>query len=326
MALSATITHGGNVEAAARARGIRAADVLDFSASINPLGFPPGVRVAIVDAIDRVQRYPEPYADTLRDVLAQHWDVDPARVLLGNGATDLIHFVARCLPGLRVNLAVPTFSEFHRAWPEAALISAKEPWPDEGFLALTNPVNPTGQVIDVPVHRSGPTLVDESFLDFTDLPSCSRATFRLRSLTKFYALPGLRIGALIGPADLMEQWRLRREPWQVNVLAQAALLAALEDENHAAATKRFVRLESAWLLNSLRELPGVTPISPAANYVFCHVEGSASALARRLLARNILIRVCTGWPGIDGDGVRVAVRTREENESLIAAWKECGCV
>jgi threonine-phosphate decarboxylase len=319
-----TITHGGAIHAIAAARGVSHLEILDFSASINPLGPAPAVRDAIIEAIDRIVHYPDPYAKRLTNALAEQWDVEPDAILTGNGATDLLHFLARSGAVSQATLAVPTFSEFHRAWPEARYVPAAGEWPEDGFLAVTNPVNPTGELLEIP-RRRGQTLVDESFLDFTRRRSCAHATFRLRSLTKFYAIPGLRAGALIGPPDLMRQLRLKREPWQVNVLAEAAVHASIRDEAHRQNTIAFVQTEGRRLTQRLGAIPGVEPRIPSANYVFAELHYTSRSLCSWLMERNILIRDCSGWPGIDGQAVRVAVRPREENDRLIECWKGFAC-
>ncbi|HYO83142.1 MAG TPA: aminotransferase class I/II-fold pyridoxal phosphate-dependent enzyme [Bryobacteraceae bacterium] len=316
-----TITHGGAIHLAAERRGVPLTQILDFSASINPLGPPPGVKPAIVAALDRIEHYPDPYSAMLTRKLAQFWKTDPDCILLGNGATDLIHFIARCWPQSRTHLVVPTFSEFQRAWPKAHHVALHERWPDDGLLVVTNPVNPTGELVHIP-GRFGPTLVDESFLPFTKASSSGNALLRLRSLTKFYALPGLRIGALLGPADTITDLKRVREPWQVNALAEAAMAAALDDAEYADATRRFVETEALFLSSELARIPGVTVQKPAANYIFARLSCPARSLSEHMEQRNILIRVCTGWPGIEGEAVRVAVRTRAENLRLIESWKE----
>ena len=147
----------------------------------------------------------------------------------------------------------------------------------------------------------------------------------LRSLTKFYALPGLRVGALVAGADVVARWREMREPWQVNVLAEEAALAAIADANHARRTIEFVTAERAWLFSQLSSLGAVQPVPSTANYIFVRLEYSADALCRHFLEARILVRNCTGTPGVHGEAVRVAVRTRLENEKLIVRWKEFTC-
>lgn len=321
------MTHGGNLFATAENAGIPWQQVLDFSASINPLGPSPRVREAILAALDRIAHYPDRSASRLRRRLAEAWKISPEHIAAGNGATDLlVNFCAQHPP---THLAVPCFNEFHRVAPNATLVPMDAPaqWPNEGTLVITRPANPTGFVcsMEAVLSRPGCTiLVDESFLDFTTHPSLIPHTalnprlFVLRSLTKFQALPGLRIGALIGQ-NLTSQ-----APWTVNALAEEAAIAALADEDHAAATRHFVTTEQAWLQEQIEAIPFAHAWPSEANYLYIETP-HAAALTAYAAARNILIRDCTGWPGLRNPGVRIAIRPRWENEVLLAAWKEFAC-
>jgi threonine-phosphate decarboxylase len=327
---SMAITHGGDIFALARERGWDWREVLDCSASINPLGPAPGVYAAISQAMERVIHYPEREPVLLRRALADRWQLDENQILLGNGATDLIFFAARAFRHVPVTLALPVFSEFDRAFPEARLVSLMDcaSWPATGLLVVTRPANPTGWTLALDSIRSwletneAFLLVDESFLEFSELPSAAALISEypqlvvLRSLTKFYALPGLRIGALIGSIELIQKWRQQREPWQVNVLAEAAALAALADKEHAARSLAFMCSERAWLADQLNCQAG------DGNFLYVPLSYPAGTLCAHMLERKILIRNCTGWPGLAGEAVRIAVRRREENLRLLQAWRE----
>src|SRR5215467_7578883 len=176
-----TITHGGDVFRIAQARGWDWREVLDFSANINPLGPAPGVRQAICQSINRIPHYPDPEAGGVRAILSKQWHVPERQILMGNGATELLHFFARVTRPANVTLVVPGFSEFHRAFPNAALAEWDdlERWPIDGFLAITNPNNPTGALAQDGfeswlLSTSHPVMVDESFLDFTGASSVMR--------------------------------------------------------------------------------------------------------------------------------------------------------
>jgi histidinol-phosphate/aromatic aminotransferase/cobyric acid decarboxylase-like protein len=204
-------------------------------------------------------------------------------------------------------------------------------------LVLTRPANPTGWTLSLDTLKtylestSHAVLVDESFLEFSGLPSAGTLIEQhpqlmiLRSLTKFYALPGLRIGALLGSPAEIRRWREHREPWQVNVLAEEAALAALSDSGHASRSFEFVQAERVWLFEQLRSIRGVEPLASRVNFLYIRIEYSAQALCSFLLRRKILIRNCTAWPGLSGEAVRIAVRQRHENECLIEAWREFTC-
>lgn len=333
------MTHGGDIFAIAAARGWDWREVADFSASINPLGPAPGVQAAVCKAIDRIRHYPEREPRRLREALSTKWGVDPDTILLGNGATELIFFLARMLAGRGVTLAAPVFSEFHRAFPRAHVKSLSKPenWDCEQALVLTRPANPTGSSIGLSVLRerlrrsSAPVIIDESFLEFSGLPSVSTLLpafphlIVLRSLTKFYALPGLRVGALVTDAAVLTDCRRFREPWQVNVLAEEAALAALADDAHSSATVDFVRKEREFLIAQTKSIPGAAPHASDANFIYVSLDHRAQDLVDYLLESKILIRNCADWPGLPGEAVRIAVRTRNENERLLHAWRNFRC-
>ncbi len=320
--------HGGNIFAVAQRNGWDWRDIADFSASINPLGPSPLVKPALEQAFERVVHYPEIDALALRTALAEHWQVDAGRIVAGNGATSLIHWFARSIGMPPVALAAPVFSEFHRAFPSAEIVSFDvRGWPAEGLVVVTRPANPTGAfpegLDDYLRSTTNPVMVDESFIEFTGRPSVMTLhrtnLFVLRSLTKFYAIPGLRVGALIGPAETLAHWNA--EPWTVNVCAEAAVIASIGDKDHARRTVEFVQRERMWLTDELRAIAGVHPQPSVANFLLLALDAPAPPLVRKLQSRKLLVRDCSGWPGVPFENaVRVAVRTRAENQRLCKEW------
>jgi len=347
-------THGGNVFAIARSLGVAPEEMLDFSASINPLGPPPGVREAVTAAFDRLGHYPDSGCTELAVALARRHGCADDNVCVGNGSTELIYLLPRVVAGKRALLVAPTFAEYALALSQAGwefdrfLLSGGDGFSldlallrealkrEYGLLYLCNPGNPTGrlygreevaQLLEV-CRRAGTLLVvDEAFMDFCPDESVtgpvieSGAGVVLRSLTKFYAFPGLRLGYALAAAPLAGRLAELRMPWSVNTPAQAAGLAALADEVFAVRSRSFVAAERAFLLKGLEKLPGVRVWPGAANYLLARLEAgmTAAALQERLLSGRILIRDCANFEGLDGHFFRVAVRTREENERLLKA-------
>jgi len=333
------IVHGGNLFAIAQGRGWDWREVLDLSASINPLGPSPSVRPAIEAELDRIAHYPGQESVDLEAALAAAWRIPASSVLAGSGATELVHYVARSGWRGPVSLVTPVWSEFYRAFPHALRLplDAPEQWPSRGLLVLGQPVNPTGEAIPEEIlrraiaGREGPVLVDESFIEFTALESAVRwcdlhpNLLVLRSLSKFHALPGLRIGALAGSGDWMAKLRGRREPWQVNALAAAAARAALADTAHAGRTRSLVDEERAWLLDQFASIDGLRFAPGVANFLFAQTDRPAAEICGWFLDRKIILRNCTGLPGVDGEAIRFAVRTRAENQRFVDAARECFC-
>ncbi|HVB10803.1 MAG TPA: aminotransferase class I/II-fold pyridoxal phosphate-dependent enzyme, partial [Bacillota bacterium] len=240
--------HGGDP----RPFGADPAEILDFSANLNPLGPPQAVRDAVAQA--DLGRYPEPYSRTLARAIAARLHVDPEAVAVGAGATELIHLCARAMPGPDVAIDVPTFSEYRPACQAAGLRVVHGHRGTGAFLC--NPNNPTGALLPPEAVREraagcGLLVVDESLIDFVDDPEGSslvRAAARtqglvvLRSLTKWFAMPGLRAGYAVAHPDLVRRWDERRDPWSVGAAAQAGVLAAL-----SGATADYERATRAWI-------------------------------------------------------------------------------
>lgn len=351
--LSQTFTHGGTVYAAARLLGVPPEEILDFSASINPLGLPPGVRDAVLAAFDRVVHYPDPEAAELTEALARRHGVVPENICPANGSTELIHLLPRLVPGSRALVVAPPFSEYAAALERGGWevhycflrssngflldLRTLEQRLADGFdlLVIANPGNPTGALVPLPLvaeilelcRGTGTVpVVDEAFMDFCEEESAVAAVVAdgrgviLRSLTKFYALPGLRLGYAVATPDIIGRLDGLIPPWSVGTLAQAAGVAALADDGYRERTLALVAAEREYLSAALASLPGLRPYPSAANYLLVELTSGLTAadLAGRLLRRRILIRDCATFPGLDERFFRVAVRARRENDRLLA--------
>ena len=285
--------HGGNVYKVARERRIPAEQIVDFSASINPLGFPATGLRAIRSALKQIVHYPDPDCWQLREVLAQQCRVDPDMILVGNGSTELIHLLPRALAIKSALIIGPTFEEYAHALMDAGsvvqYVHAKReerfrPPLQEVFrqlsakrsrfdaLVLCNPNNPTGQVInrsalcelaEVVERLQGWLIVDEAFIDYCQeqsVVSMLREHPRmvvLRSLTKFYAMPGLRIGYLLGASKVVGHLKDLQPPWSVNSLVQGASCAVLQDDVYARKSRAFMESERSRFVRELRSLSQV---------------------------------------------------------------------
>jgi threonine-phosphate decarboxylase len=173
-------------------------------------------------------------------------------------------------------------------------------------------------------------VLDEAFMDFREGESAkgliaeSGGGIVLRSMTKFFAIPGLRLGYAIGHVDVIRQCADQLEPWSVNTPAQIAGVASLADAGYRERTVRYVSTERDALVQGLADLPGLATFPSAANYLLVEMQNgfTAAALKSRLLEKRILIRDCANFQGLDGRYFRVAVRTGEENRRLLDALGE----
>jgi threonine-phosphate decarboxylase len=344
--------HGGNVFAVARSLGIPPERILDFSASINPLGMAPGVRAALGDCVERLLHYPDKGAAELKDCLASYHGVSARQIAVANGSTELIHLMPRLVGGSRALIVAPAFAEYACALEKSgwqidyctlksedafslSLPALREKLAERyDLLFICNPGNPTGalipksdiaKVLDL-CRESGTFLVlDEAFIDFCEKDSAKdliggygRAVL-LRSMTKFFAIPGLRLGYAIAASETIEAIGTLQDPWSVNTAAQVAGIASLGDPDYCEHTRNYVTAERDRMASALAGLPGLDIFPSRANYLLVQIRKgpSAAELRSKLLGKGVLIRDCGNFEGLDGSFFRVAVRLREENERLV---------
>jgi threonine-phosphate decarboxylase len=351
--------HGGNIYHAARERGCQPQDLLDFSASINPLG--PSLRAIskLRQGLWAVRHYPDPDAQDLRQALAARFGIDRSCILIGNGSSELIHLLPSALSLTRAIIVGPTFSEYARAmtqWGgEYSYVFAErkdEYRPpvqtilnrlgDEHFVGdavfLCNPNSPTGQmlsrrevlqVVERAAKHGRWMVLDETFIDFCEEESLSHDIARhprllvLRSFTKFYGLPGLRIGYLVSHPHVIQQLQGHQPPWSVNALAQAAALAAFKDRGHRRKSLVFMKKERARFSQALTALPGMHVFSSAANFLLLELPKTVpvSTVVDTLRQSRILVRDCSDVPGINGYTIRVSINTTRNNNALVRALR-----
>lgn len=348
--------HGGNIYRHAGGR-----PVLDFSANINPLGLAEGVRNAIAAHLDDVIHYPDPDCTALREALSRFYHFPVESIVPGNGAAELLYLYFHHFHFRRVCIPVPAFSEYERAARSAgaeivyAYLEADKAFQpdltaiasqvkDADCIVLGNPNNPTGNLIrrqelipflERAAQRGQFVIVDESFLDFrddgpdftvADFASQSGQVFVIHSLTKFYALPGLRLGFGIAPEAVIQGLMEQTDVWHVNTLAQTAGIEALAETAYQKASRTLVREERDWMSRMLSCIPGVTICQPSVNFILCHIRQTgltATVLAGHMQEQGILIRDCSNYPGLDSYYIRLAVRSREENEYVVETIKAC---
>lgn len=352
--------HGGMIYDAARQLACRPSEILDMSASINPLGLSSAVRAACLAALEQVHHYPDPVAHKLTQALANHYRVAPETVIAANGSTHLIHLLPAVFSGSRALIVAPAFSEYRHAlvrhgWQASYhLLTAEDNFALDlerlleqltaerpQLLFLCNPANPSGTLhppslitkLVTACHTTGTLLVlDEAFMDFCGDKHSSVSTvvasnqgIVLRSLTKFYALAGLRLGCALASPQLAEQLRCALPPWDVNTVAQFAGVAALADHQYAAETCELIDDERHLMTGTLSRLPGITVFPSTVNYLLMRLSPPVTAhqLQERLLKKHrILLRDCSNFTGLDQQYVRMAIRSRSENERLLEALQE----
>ncbi len=345
--------HGGNLAWAAALAGCPPSAIVDFSASISPLGPPESVLAAIVAHLQDMRAYPDPDYSELRATLAVAHHLPSDWILPGNGSAELLTWAARELSQLEATyLVTPAFGDYLRAlkafkakvlkWPLVDGLWVMGNKDEAGQLPITNsrtgllvnnPHNPTGKLflretILPLLQQFALVVVDEAFMDFVP-PHQQQSLIPLvqeypnlvilRSLTKFYSLPGLRLGYAIAHPNRLQQWQQWRDPWPVNVLAAAAAVAALQDQAFEQLSWNWLGVARPQLFHGLAQLPGLHPYPGAANFLLVKSEQSSVLIQEKLLKQSrILIRDCVSFPELGDRFFRVAVRSPTDNQSLIA--------
>ncbi|MCI3919591.1 threonine-phosphate decarboxylase CobD [Paenibacillus sp. TRM 82003] len=351
--------HGGDLETASALYGRPAESFVDFSSNMNPWGPPEGAKAAMLRAWDRIEAYPDPAARRLRGALAAKHGVPPEAIWVGNGAAEAIDLALRAIRPAVAAVAAPGFAEYETAVRHAGgRTTPIRLSPADGFavaadavrvaaqeadtIVLGHPNNPTGRLltadtIEAALGSFRAAVVDEAFLDFS--PEEERRTlvraaaerpglFVTRSMTKFYAIPGLRLGYVVAHPDDIARLRELAVPWSANGIALEVGEAVLADDAYAARTLAWLPPARERLTARLRSI-GLAVFPGEANFLLARLPaGCRAAEAQQALGRSgVLIRSASTFAGLPGDDsfIRVAVKLPEQNERLIAAlgkWLE----
>lgn len=351
--------HGGNVSEISRRYGIDEDKIIDFSANINPLGYPPGLKEAIIKNFDAVLNYPDIDSFELVSGLSEYHGIGQDHILAGNGSTEFIYWIPIVFKPEKALIITPAFSEYEKGLRVVgAKVSYFQTDEKEDFFVditrlcsclkkgfdivyLCNPANPTGVLMPKEDLRSiiayaqeAGTLfvIDEAFIDFTEEQSVKREILRfsnlivLRSMTKFFAIPGLRIGYVIASKPYIAKIRETRPPWTVNPLGQRAAACAFSDRGYIRDTRQYVTDEREFLMAAINDIPCLKAYKSAANFLLVFMDNRISLNSKELrdilIKNGILIRDCSTFQDMGDRYFRVAVNKHEQNMILIEKLKE----
>jgi histidinol-phosphate aminotransferase len=343
---------GKPIEETARELGIDPEAITKLASNENPLGPSPKAIRAMQAALENSHRYPDGSGFHLCKAIAARLDLVPGNIILGNGSNEVLEFLGHAfLDASRQDEVIASEYAFIVYKLIATSFGARMievPSPDyrqdlEAMLkAITsktrlvffpNPNNPTGTLssqreIDTFIERAPHDVmivIDEAYFEFLDDPPDvlrhvreGRSVIVLRTFSKIYGLAGLRIGYAVARPDVVEFLHKTRQPFNVNSVAQAAALAALEDDAHARETKRVIDEGRAYLQGQFAEMR-ISFVPAVANFVMVNV-GDACAVFDKLLRRKVIVRPLKTY-GLP-ECIRVSVGTMDENRKLVAALKE----
>ncbi len=347
--------HGGAVYLLAQKYGLSPQEITDHSSNVSPLPPPAGLYDLLGKYLDQIEVLPEVDSASLREALADQLGLEPEQILPSSGTTEWIFALPRLLRPQKVLILGPTYADYADAAKAVGaqidyfLAKVQELFavdlkallrdiPGHEMVFICNPNNPTGMYIPwvdlLKVIRRFPEIVfvvDESYLDFILDISGSLATQRpfpenlvvLRSFSKIYRIPGLRLGyAVAGPRLASLLWR-EYLPWSVNRLAQLAGPWLLRQKEHVKKVQSLVKQERERVIPRLEGLPGLKVFPSAVHFFLLRFSSPAREIWEGLLKRyKILTRLAENFTGLDTHYLRVALRTPKENDRLLAALED----
>ena len=343
--------HGGNIYKFQREGK---SSILDYSSNINPLGVPQKFIDIAKENFDKLTNYPDPYYIELREKIGEHNSVTKENIIVGNGATEILFLYMRAVKPKKVLVLAPCFAEYERAlksvgaqieyfelkeknnfYPDIQTLKKKLEGQHYDLFLFCNPNNPTGQLIKfddvkdlvaICKKQDMKIFIDEAFIEFvenwkekTAALLKNKDVFIMRAFTKFFAIPGLRLGYGISfDEELMNKLQAEKEPWSVNAFANLAGLVMLDDKDYIKKSEKWVAEEKKFLYKELSKNKNLKVYKSECNFLLIKLLTTTSQeIQTKLLEKNILVRDASNFQFLDESYIRVAVKDREKNLKLI---------
>jgi threonine-phosphate decarboxylase len=342
--------HGGNIYDLAHRLGCHPSEILDMSSNMNPLGPPPDLVTFLQENIKTIALLPEVDANTIVNVFAGRYNIDPEQVIAGNGTTQFIYSIPRILETKRALIFGPTYADYADACAmhhipydystagesadfEHDIKAASQQIQGHDTIFICNPNNPTGNIIPTAdleqlcrSHADANFVIDESYLMFVDgsnKQSMIRSTLPnvmvLNSMSKFFTIPGLRIGFLISSPIIIKKFRTYLLPWSVNSLAQMAvqylMKQTVEVQTFIENTVKFIAREKDILFETFKNTSFIKLFPSTTCFILARLYGNltADSLGNHLAHDRILIRNCANFSGLSDRFIRFSLKTSEIN-------------
>ncbi|MCF2487550.1 histidinol-phosphate transaminase [Dyadobacter sp. CY347] len=317
--------------------------IADFSTNVWHGGTPAGLKAYLWENMDRIERYPQVLAENLTQKIVKHHNLAAEQVLVCNGTTESIYLIAQLFSGSKTTILTPSFAEYEDACQIFNHELSYLPWLQalempqlrSDVVFICNPNNPTGRYfadLQFWIKRSPGCIfvIDEAFIDFTeglesaiDLVKKYRNVVILRSLTKTYSIPGLRLGYLLANDEIISQLTAIKQPWTVNVMAQAAGEFIFEHYDQVQLPMATIWKAKAEFVNQLRQNEAIVVEESETHFFLCKTLVRNAAQLKDFLIQNhgILIRDAGNFRSLTRQHFRLATLTPEKNQLLIEALK-----
>lgn len=346
--------HGADINSAAELYGLEADKIIDFSSNINPF-IVESMDKIVATGVENLQKYPDIKYRRLRKNIADYLRVEDSYIIPGNGATEIIYLLMRNLSG-RLAIINPTFSEYRKGAEIAGLsvVDFVMDWEKDFELDLDeiykgkdefdsificNPNNPDGSVRDIKkllefAEKEGKLLiVDETFIEFADsekdrslvnMVEKSKNLFIIRAVTKFFGIPGIRLGyGISANRELLQKMYDEKEPWTINSFADSASDFIFKEEEYIRKSKEYFSEERVCMINEINKIDGIKAFNSDANFILVRFENrNVLDVKENLLKRaGLLIRDASNFIGLDSSFARVAIKNHEQNIVLVDALR-----
>ena len=326
--------------------------IIDFSSNITPLGIPSSVKSIIKKNFDKIGFYPDPNSENVTLNLEKYTHLPKSNIIVGNGAIEILYnfcyaFLSKTT---KVLIHIPTFQEYETAvklndckisyFKSISLSKNLDSFilqiPKNGCIFLCNPNNPTGELLSkkellaiIIKAKKLKTLVfiDECFIEL--VPDYDESVisyvkkydnlFILRSLTKSFGLPGIRIGYACGSKEIIKILQKIKIPWSVNSIAQDAANEVIKNKSHITKSKFIIKKELKYLNKLISSIDGFECIPSSTNFILIKTKYNSTYLQKKLLKNKILIRDCKNFRGLNEHYFRIAVKSHKDNVKLVAA-------
>jgi threonine-phosphate decarboxylase len=358
------VSHGGDVWGFARKYNIPLEEALDFSGPINHLGPSPKALEAVKENAKLIKFYPDPNPIELQKSIAKYVNqpnVTPDNIILGNGSIELIYMITEIFSktNFKAVVPVPSFTEYEKAAlrlggqtiyvqlpPDFSMENEKIKkaiTPDTKIVSICNPHSPSGrlylknEILDLVEYCQKKDVIfsiDENYIEFTNKEQTETMAnyvntyenlFVIRSVTKFYGMPGIRFGYGIAAKTLINKLLDVRQPWSINSLAGPVTLAAFSDKEFIEKTKQTITQERIKFTKQLNEIPGLQIYPSDTNFLLIKITNNkttSTKIKEELAKTGILIRDCSTFVGLDNTYFRVTVRSDKDNQKLTDTIKK----
>lgn len=346
--------HGGNIY---RLKREGKGNLLDYSSNINPLGVPDSFKKAIIENFDILEKYPDPDYIELRENIGRYNDIEAKNIIAGNGATEILFLYMKAMQPKKTLIVSPSFAEYKRALESVGSEIIHYPLLEENdynldvdnflkevsqcdLVVICNPNNPTGSFISlenikrinsVLSERKIKLFIDEAFIEFIkgweDMTSVllkDENIFVMRALTKFFAVPGVRLGyGITYDEEIMKKMEKYKEPWSVNSFADIAGKVMLWDKKYIEATENWIEEEKKWFYEESCKIENIKTFKTNVNFILVKLlKKNSSAVRDEMIEKGVVVRDASNFKFLNNQYIRLAIKNRENNIKVLQALKE----